>query len=105
MRFCKACWYPVPWFVLSADSSSLWQIVCITAAARMLAGVIRRPQGWVLEFVFLMFSTKIVGAAEAGAASLLRCGQHYHWSRARCWPDRPQKKKGSRNARQVSYGT
>ena len=70
------CWYLVPWFVLSADLPvSLWQIVCITAAAQMLAGVIPTPAGLgSLEFVFLMFSTKIVGAAEAGAAMiLLRC--------------------------------
>ena len=41
----------------------------------MLAGVIPTPAGLgSLEFVFLMFSTKIVGAAEAGAAMiLLRC--------------------------------
>ena len=70
------CWYLVPWFVLSADLPvSLWQIVCITAAAQMLAGVIPTPAGLgSLEFVFLMFSTKIVGTAEAGAAMiLLRC--------------------------------
>ena len=70
------CWYLVPWFVLSADLPvSLWEIVCITAAAQMLAGVIPTPAGLgSLEFVFLMFSTKIVGAAEAGAAMiLLRC--------------------------------
>ena len=70
------CWYLVPWFVLSADLPvSLWEIVCITAAAQMLAGVIPTPAGLgSLEFVFLIFSTKIVGAAEAGAAMiLLRC--------------------------------
>ena len=70
------CWYLVPWFVLSADLPvSLWEIVCITAAAQMLAGVIPTPAGLgSLEFVFLMFSTKIVGASEAGAAMiLLRC--------------------------------
>ena len=40
------CWYLVPWFVLSADLPvSVWQIVCITAAAQMLAGVIPTPAG------------------------------------------------------------
>ena len=77
MRFCKAdLLVSGSWFVLSADLPvSLWQIVCITAAAQMLAGVIPTPAGLgSLEFVFLIFSTKIVGAAEAGAAMiLLRC--------------------------------
>ena len=69
------CWYLVPWFVLSDLPVSLWQIVCITAAAQMLAGVIPTPAGLgSLEFVFLMFSTKIVGAAkQVQPMILLRC--------------------------------
>lgn len=67
------CWYLVPCVVLRGKTSApVWEIIALTASAQMLAGVIPAPGGiGSLEFVFLLFSTKVVGEAEAISAMLL----------------------------------
>lgn len=65
------CWYLVPAAVLwkKADAAEL---VALTAAAQMLAGVIPVPAGiGSLEFVFISLSAKVVEEGEAISAMLL----------------------------------
>lgn len=65
------CWYLVPAAVLQGKADAA-ELVALTAAAQMLAGVIPAPAGiGSLEFVFLLFSTKVMGESEAISAMLL----------------------------------
>lgn len=68
-----SCWYLVPWVVLSGKTDvHPGEIIALTASAQMLAGVIPAPAGiGSLEFVFLLFSTKVVEESCALTAMLL----------------------------------
>lgn len=67
------CWYLVPCVVLAGKVNvHPTEILMLTASAQMLAGVIPAPAGiGSLEFVFLLFSTKVVEESMAVSAMLL----------------------------------